>query len=108
PDLAPIDDLFGLEPLAAPAVARPAASQPPASPPLSPDALVPLQPLGPIQRAARNVWDSPLMLIGGGALGIILVLFALLFYALTRGSAAEMFAKAEEEYRGGSFSSAIG
>src|SRR5262245_2965716 len=87
PDLAPIDDLFGPDPLAAPA-GRSASNNPSLVGPLPSDVLVPLQPLAPVQRTARNVWDSPLILIGGGALGIILVLFALLFYALTRGSAA--------------------
>jgi hypothetical protein len=73
------------------------------------DPLTPLKPLAPARRSPlKNVWDSPLMLIGGGALGVILVLFALLFYALTRGSAAELFSKAEEEYRAGSYSNALG
>ncbi len=108
PDLAPLDDLFGPDPLAAPAPG-PAASQ---------AAIAPLQPVpsaaappaaAPIlQRSQKNVWDSPLLLIGGGALGVILVIFALLFYALTRGSAAELFAKGEEQYRSASYSNAIG
>jgi outer membrane protein assembly factor BamB len=55
----------------------------------------------------RNVWDSPLLLIGGGVLGAVLVAFALLWYSLTRGSAAEVLSKADEEYRAGSYSSAM-
>jgi outer membrane protein assembly factor BamB len=122
-DLVPIDDLFGPEPAPAPK-SRGAFSGGPAPPNgltpidgltpvgLAPvDGLTPLSPLAPLpaRRAAdKNVWDSPLMLIGGGALGVLLVVFGLLFYALTRGSAAEMFTKAEEEYRAGSYSNAIG
>jgi hypothetical protein len=105
-DLVPIDDLFGPDPFAAPA-ARAAGAPTLAAGSLASDVLTPLQPLPPIQRPTKNVWDSPLMLIGGGALGVILVLFALLFYALTRGTAAEMLSKAEDEYRGGSYSNAI-
>jgi outer membrane protein assembly factor BamB len=111
-DLQPIDDLFGPDPVPAP-IARPAPR--PAAGPFAVDVLAPLpakpSPLAksvtPLRRPTKNVWDSPLLLIGGGTLGIILVAFALLLYALTRGSAAEMFNKAEEEYRGGSYATAL-
>ncbi len=119
-DLVPIDDLFESEPVATltpeartSSSSKPATSKPMSAStdllkplvPLSP--LQPLTPLKPIARPKKNVWDSPLMLIGGGSLGIILVLFALLYYALTRGSAAELFSKGEEEYRGGNYANAI-
>lgn len=55
----------------------------------------------------RNVWDSPLLLVGGGALGLLLVAFALLAYLLTRGTAAELFSEAEEAYRSGAYPQAI-
>jgi outer membrane protein assembly factor BamB len=55
----------------------------------------------------KNVWDSPLLLIGGGILGVIVIAFGVLLYALTRGSAAEMFGKAEEEYKSGAYTSAM-
>lgn len=120
PIQAPIDDLFGPDPFGKPAFA-PAPSRPPqaaapqsAAPlddlfgpaPLSP---APLQAqLKPLAPPKKNVWDSPFLLIGGGALGVMLVVFLLLLYLLTRGSAAELFAKAEEEYRNGSFATALG
>ncbi len=75
----------------------------------SADPLAANNPLAKPQPAPRkrNVWDSPLLLIGGGVLGATLVAFALLWYSLTRGSAAEVLSKADEEYRSGSYSSAM-
>ncbi len=110
-DLEPIDDLFGPDPVPAPAPRRSApAPQPyqaPAAYAPAGDLLTPLAPLTPVRRRTKNVWDSPLLLIGGGALGVVLILFAILFYSLTRGTAAEVFGKAEDEYRSGSYASAI-
>lgn len=118
-ELVPIDDLFGDSPLATSPV--PASSSSPRAttssadllkplPPLTPlkplSPTQPLTPLRPLARPTKSVWDSPLMLIGGGSLGVILVLFAFLFYALTRGSAAELFSQGEEEYRGGNYANA--
>lgn len=120
-ELVPIDDLFGDTPpsasTSAPAPAHRASAASaemlkplkPVSPltPLTPlQPATPLTPLRPVGKAAKNVWDSPLMLIGGGSLGVILVLFAFLFYALTRGSAAELFGQGEDEYRGGNYANA--
>jgi outer membrane protein assembly factor BamB len=123
-DLVPIDDLFGPDPFGAPPtpsrppshVSPPGYSSPPrhATPPAATDIFAPVAPApAPLVRTvvrvakpAKNVWDSPLLLIGGGALGLILVAFFILLYVLTRGSAAEMFAKAEEEYRSGSYTQA--
>ncbi|MDX1948760.1 MAG: PQQ-binding-like beta-propeller repeat protein [Pirellulaceae bacterium] len=89
--LAPLDSLGGLDPLSAPPSAdgQPAAAAPKA------------------KKRPKNVWDSPLLLIGGGGLGVLVVAFVALFYALTRGSAAELFEKAEEDYRSGSYTSAL-
>ena len=115
-DLTPLDD--GLTPLE-PAPAQPAplddlfqegtAADPFASPASSAAANDLLRgPTAPKAKKARgNVWDSPLLLVGGGLLGLILIAFGLLFFALTRGSAAEMFGKARDEYRAGSYTSAI-
>jgi outer membrane protein assembly factor BamB len=122
--LVPIDDLFETEAVLTPAAeSRPASSSRPVSAssdllkplapltPLTPlkpiSPLTPLTPLQPVARRAKNIWDSPLMVFGGGSLGVILVLFALLYFALTRGSAAELFSKGEEEYRGGNYANAI-
>lgn len=92
----PIHDLFG-DPLAAPT-----------------DPLASAEMLGetpqakqPKKKKPGNVWDSPLLLLGGGGLGVMIIMFGLLFYSLTRGSAAELFAKAEADYQAGSYGSAI-
>jgi outer membrane protein assembly factor BamB/TolA-binding protein len=90
--LAPLDD-FTADPLALPGG------------PLSGQATVGV-PL-PYGKKKRNVWDSPLLLVGGGLLGFLLVVGAFLALSLTRGTAAEHFAKAEDEYRNGSYSSAL-
>jgi outer membrane protein assembly factor BamB len=118
-ELVPIDDLFGDSALAAaplggtapsPRTTASSADLLKALTPLTPltprSPAQPLTPLRPLGRPAKSVWDSPLMLIGGGSLGVILVLFAFLFYALTRGSAAELFSQGEEEYRGGNYANA--
>jgi len=122
-ELVPIDDLFETETPEAPAPTPTAESSRPRPKssaksadllkplvpltPLTPLApLEPITPLRPLGRATKNVWDSPLILIGGGTLGVIFVVFALLFYALTRGSAAELFSQGEKEYSGGNYANA--
>jgi outer membrane protein assembly factor BamB len=92
----PMDDLFG-DPMSA------------AADPLASSALLGEPPAKPEKKRKTigNVWDSPLLLLGGGALGVMLIAIALLFYSLTRGSAAELFSKAEGDYEAGSYSSAI-
>lgn len=64
-------------------------------------------PLLPVKKARKNVWDSPLLLVGGGLLGVITIAFAVLLYSFTFGTAAELFNKAEEEYRNGTYSTAV-
>jgi outer membrane protein assembly factor BamB len=64
-------------------------------------------PFGAPRKARKNIWDSPLLLIGGGTLGLVIVAFALLYYALTRGTAKDLLAKADEEYKSGSYTSAM-
>lgn len=88
-----IDDLVPL----GPATGRPHA---PLANPLDVGSLPRIEP-------PRNMWDSPFLLVGGGVLGAILVAFIALLYLLTRGTAAELLAKAEEEYRQGSYAAAI-
>jgi outer membrane protein assembly factor BamB len=92
----PIDDLFG-DPMSA------------ATDPLASSALLGEPPAKAERKRKKigNVWDSPLLLLGGGALGVMLIAIGLLFYSLTRGSAAELFSKAEADYEAGSYSSAI-
>ncbi|HZN32915.1 MAG TPA: PQQ-binding-like beta-propeller repeat protein, partial [Pirellulaceae bacterium] len=65
----------------------------------------PLAPVG--KKAKKNVWDSPLILVGGGLLGVLMIAFLALLYALTRGTAAEAFNKVEEEYKSGNYGVAI-
>jgi len=92
-DVVALDDVLGPEPVAAPAARNFGGSWEAPAP--------------PARRSGKNPWDSPLLLVGGGVLGVTLVVFALLLYALTRGSAAELFSKAEDEYRSGAYGSAL-
>ena len=106
---APIDDLFAVDPIAGPA---PLGSDPLMGGPLAGPLAGPLgQPAAAagvvVPPKKKNQWDSPLLLIGGGALGVLLLAAGLLVYSLTRGSASELFQKGEEDYRSGSYSTAI-
>ena len=59
------------------------------------------------KKSKGNVWDSPLLLIGGGLLGVLLIAMVVLWYVLTSGSAAEFYAKVDEEYEKGQYAAAI-
>ena len=95
PDLEAIDDVLAEAP--APLV----------------DAGTPLEaPAGAAARASAaarfeseptSVWDSRLVLIGGGALGVMLIVGAFLYSALTRGAAEKLFAEAKKAYDDGSY-----
>ncbi len=61
----------------------------------------------PIPRGQRNVWDSPLLLIGGGSLIGLVLLGAVLFFVTRRQTGDQAFDIAEEAYKSGSYSSAI-
>jgi TolA-binding protein len=74
--------------------------------PLASSALLGAPPPAP-RSLRKNVWDSPLLLIGGGLLGVIVVAFFLLWYSLFRGTAAELLTKADEDYKSGSYTSAM-
>lgn len=52
-------------------------------------------------------WDSPLMVWGTAALVLLLFVFGLLFVYLNRQSGDQVFAEAENDYNGGSYSQAI-
>lgn len=122
--LEPVSAAAGLTPMAAPAAvltplapAHGAAHEPAPLDLAAADPMaLPLDPLADnsapgaatgVRKGRKNVWDSPLLLIGGGTLGLVLVAFGLLYYALTRGTAAELLAKADEEYKSGSYTSAM-
>ncbi|MHC4399164.1 MAG: outer membrane protein assembly factor BamB family protein [Planctomycetota bacterium] len=55
----------------------------------------------------ENVWDSPLMLIGGGTLAFLLILGGVLFWALRGRGADELLETADKSYRAGSYTQAI-
>lgn len=52
-------------------------------------------------------WDSPILLLGGGGLGVLVIALIVLFLALTRGSAAQLLTEANEKYQGGQYPTAI-
>jgi outer membrane protein assembly factor BamB/tetratricopeptide (TPR) repeat protein len=54
-----------------------------------------------------NVWDSPLLLVGGGTLLVLLILGGALFLALNRESGDKMLDPANEDYDNGSYTQAI-
>jgi hypothetical protein len=55
-----------------------------------------------------NVWDTPLMLIGGGALLALVILGGVLIWALRGRGADELLKMAEDDYRAGSYTQAMG
>lgn len=55
----------------------------------------------------ENVWDSSLLLIGGGALLVLLILGLVLIWALRGGTGDQALAQAEEDYRAGNYLQAI-
>ncbi len=59
-------------------------------------------PVGP-----RNVWDSPLLLIGGGSLIGLILLGAVLLFVMRRQTGDQAFDIGEQAYKAGSFGPAI-
>jgi len=59
------------------------------------------------RRRRDNVWDSPLLLIGGGTLLFLVILGAVLYWALNRQTGDETLKVAEDFYRDGSYTKAI-
>ncbi len=81
-------------------------------------ALLPAKPakrswFGFLQRPAKakqtkaGTWESPLILLGGGTLIVLLLMGTVLFVFLTRGSGDKMFQEAETTYREQSYQQAI-
>lgn len=58
-------------------------------------------------RQERNIWDSPLLLIGGGSLLALVILGGGLYWALRKGNSDEAFKAAEADYSAGSYTQAI-
>jgi len=80
----------------------------------------PLAPIGPAKkglfgrsgrrkkgRRRENVWDSPLLLIGGGTLLFLVILGGVLYWALHRQTGDETLKAADDFYREGSYTKAI-
>jgi len=61
----------------------------------------------PKAKFKKNVWDSPLLLVGGGALLLLLIIGIALYFILQRETAAEILAAADEDYRSESYAQAI-
>lgn len=55
----------------------------------------------------KRGWDSPLLLLGSGGLGVLFILFLVLYLALTVGSAQELYEEANEKYRTGAYATAV-
>ncbi len=77
--------------------------------PLGEEFAVPLAeaPATVLPRKRRNVWESPLFLIGGGALILLVILNVALLFAVRRQGADQLFALAEEDYKAGSYTQAV-
>lgn len=58
-------------------------------------------------KTQRNQWDSKLLLIGGAALMLLIAALVVLWYAVFRGSAQEVYDLAAEDYRAGAYTQAI-
>jgi len=54
-----------------------------------------------------NVWDSPLILVGGGTLLVLLILLTVFIWAISRQSGEQAFQQADEDYNAGSYAQAI-
>ncbi len=63
----------------------------------------------PRKRPGRkaNVWDSPLLLVGGGVLLVLILMFVVLVIAVPLQSGDEALRLANEDYRNGSYHQAI-
>ena len=59
------------------------------------------------KKARKNKWDSPLLLIGGGALILLVCALFGLIYILNFESGDDLFKQAESDFRASSYSQAI-
>ena len=55
----------------------------------------------------RSQWESPLFLVGGGLLIVLIIVGVFVYFILTRGTADAEFNLAEEDYRSGAYTQAI-
>ncbi len=106
--LQPIDQASGLEPIGgagmqpvdATAGLEPVVAQPGMTPLGGPASKMPKKP-------KKNVWDSKLLLVGGGALILLILIGIAIFFVLKRETAAEILGEADEQYRSGAYAQAI-
>ncbi len=61
----------------------------------------------PGKRIKKNVWDSKLLYVGGGALILLSLIGIVIWIILERETAAEILAAADEDYRSGAYAQAI-
>ncbi|WP_254510708.1 outer membrane protein assembly factor BamB family protein [Anatilimnocola floriformis] len=118
-DLAPLSPMTGLDslggsadllsPIGGGAGLDPFSTAPPAANPLAPAPAEkkPGKPELKKKTGRANVWDSPLLLLGGGGLLVMIIAFVVLLYALTRGKSAEVFRKADEDFKSGQYVAAM-
>ena len=103
--LQPVDAAGGLEPIDAAGGLEPvdatAGLEPIGGPPQGPPGAIPRI------RAPKNVWDSKLLLVGGGALIVLSLIVVGLYFLLHRGTATEMLEAANEDYRSEAYAQAI-
>ena len=57
--------------------------------------------------ARRNVWDSPLLILGGGMLLLFILIGALLLWTLNRGTGDRALRFADDDFDSGSYGQAI-
>ena len=60
------------------------------------------------KRYSANRWDSPLMLIGGGALLLMLIVAPGIWFFLNRETADKAFSNAKQDYFDGNYTQAVG
>lgn len=58
-------------------------------------------------RRKQNEWDSPLLMIGFGALALLIVSGVLIYYLLFRENADKLLQEAADAFNGGSYSQAV-
>jgi outer membrane protein assembly factor BamB/TolA-binding protein len=94
-----------------PAAAAPESPLDPFAVPIDPLAITPdsrkPQGKGFVKRKSQRRWDSPLILFGTGGLVVLTILMVLFIILGLRGSASQVFNKAEEEYKSKSYTTAI-
>ena len=61
----------------------------------------------PTRPLTKSQWESPWLFIAAALLGLTVIVFVVLYFGIFNGAAADLFAKAEEQYNAGSYTAAI-